>query len=106
MDFKKLADQAKSAIDKRGGTDSLKQDFDELKNIASSKGSLADKAKEAVSAIKDPGETGGSVTPPPVSSSPEPNASTDPTPDPAAPAAEGQGKHDGEGHGGHRREQQ
>ncbi len=64
MDFKKLADEAKAAIDKRGGTDSLKEDLGELKDIASGDGSLADKAKEAVEAVKDPGDA-GTVTPDP-----------------------------------------
>jgi hypothetical protein len=58
MDFKKLADKAKDAIDKRGGTDALKADAEELKNIAKGKGSLTDKAKAAASALKDPGSKG------------------------------------------------
>ena len=66
MDFKKLADQAKSAVDKRGGTESLKEDLGELKDIAKSKGSLADKAKEAAAAIKDPGDAGDSPSAAPV----------------------------------------
>lgn len=55
MDFKKLADKAKDAIDKRGGVDSLKADAEELKGVAKGKGSLTDKAKAAAAAIKDPG---------------------------------------------------
>jgi len=58
MDFKKLADKAKETIDKRGGTDALKADAEELKNIAKGKGSLTDKAKAAASALKDPGAKG------------------------------------------------
>jgi hypothetical protein len=58
MDFKKLADKAKDAIDKRGGVDSLKADADELKKVAKGKGSLTDKAKAAAAALKDPGERG------------------------------------------------
>jgi hypothetical protein len=56
MDFKKIASSAKQAIDKRGGTESLKGDASELKDIATGSGSLKDKAKAAVEAIKDPGE--------------------------------------------------
>jgi len=56
MDFKKLTDKAKDLVDKRGGTDSLKEDADELKSIASGKGSFSDKAKAAVAAIKEPGD--------------------------------------------------
>lgn len=59
MDFKKLADKAKDTIDKRGGTDALKADAEELKKIAKGDGSLTDKAKAAASALKDPGARGG-----------------------------------------------
>src|SRR5881392_1882466 len=55
MDFKKLADKAKHAIDKRGGVDSLKADAEELKKVAKGDGSLTDKAKAAAAALKDPG---------------------------------------------------
>jgi len=58
MDFKKLTDKAKETIDKRGGTDSLKADAEELKRIAKGKGSLTDKAKAAAAALKDPGAKG------------------------------------------------
>jgi|SRR5215204_7113425 len=58
MDFKKLADKAKDAIDKRGGVDSLKADAEELKKVAKGKGSLTDKAKAAAAALKDPGARG------------------------------------------------
>lgn len=53
--LKKVADKAKDQVEKRGGTDALKQDADELKGIAKGKGSLKDKAKAAGKAIKDPG---------------------------------------------------
>jgi hypothetical protein len=55
MDFKKLADKAKKTLDERGGVDSLKADAEELKKVAKGKGSLADKAKAAAAAIKEPG---------------------------------------------------
>ncbi len=58
MDLKKLGQQAKSLVDKRGGSDSVKEDASELRDIAKGQGSLADKAKAAVAAIKDPGEAG------------------------------------------------
>ncbi len=44
VNFKKLTDQAKKQVDKRGGTDALKGDLDELKGIAKSTGSIKDKA--------------------------------------------------------------
>jgi hypothetical protein len=52
-----IANKAKQAIDKRGGTDSLKGDAEELKSIAKGKGSLKDKAKAAGQALKDPGKS-------------------------------------------------
>ncbi len=59
MDFKKLADQAKKAVDKRGGTDALKEDLSELQKIAKGKGTPQEKAKRAAEALKDPGAKGG-----------------------------------------------
>ncbi|CAN5135220.1 hypothetical protein BH24ACT23_BH24ACT23_09630 [soil metagenome] len=53
VDFKKLSDRAKDLVDKRGGTDGLKRDADKLKNIATGKGSLSDKAKAAAQALKE-----------------------------------------------------
>lgn len=58
MDFKKLTDKARDVIDKRGGTDSLKRDAKELKDIAAGEGSLKDKAKAAGDAVKEPGAPG------------------------------------------------
>ena len=58
VNFKKLTDKAKDQVDKRGGTDALKGDLDELKDIAKSKGSVTDKAKAAGQAIKEPGAKG------------------------------------------------
>jgi hypothetical protein len=58
VNFRRLADQAKKIVDKRGGTDALKEDAEELKDIAKGKGSLKDKAKAAGEAVKDPGKPG------------------------------------------------
>ena len=58
VNFRRLTDQAKKIVDKRGGTDALKEDAEELKGIATGKGSLKDKAKEAGEAIKEPGAKG------------------------------------------------
>jgi hypothetical protein len=58
VNFRKLTDKAKDAIDKRGGTESLKGDAQELRNIAKGEGSLKDKARKAGKAIKDPGARG------------------------------------------------
>ncbi len=99
MDFKKLAQQAKSAVDKRGGTESLKEDFAELKDIAKGEGSLADKAKEAAAVIKEPGSQEAPDAPP-RSPSPEPDASEGPKPDPGAPGHGHHDEHHGHGKGG------
>lgn len=64
VNFKNIADKAKQAVDKRGGTDSLKADASELKDIAKGPGSLTDKAKAAAAAIKDPGADAKAETPP------------------------------------------
>ena len=83
MDLKKLTDKAKELVDKRGGTDSLKEDAEELKGIATGQGSLTDKAKAAAGALKDPGaddESPGSMA-----SAPEPSTA----PEPAARAEDG-----------------
>lgn len=60
MNLKKLAKKAKKAVDDRGGLDNLKADAQELKEIATGKGTLKEKAKGAAKAIKEPGaeETG------------------------------------------------
>jgi hypothetical protein len=58
INFKRLADTAKKTVDKRGGMDSVKEDAQELRDIAKGKGSLKDKATEAGKAIKDPGAKG------------------------------------------------
>lgn len=55
MRIGRLADTAKRLIDKRGGQEALKQDAQELRRIAQSKGTLKDKAKQAADALKDPG---------------------------------------------------
>ena len=65
VNFKKLADKAKDQVDKRGGSDALKGDLEELKGIAKGKGSVKDKAKAAGQAIKEPGakDSGETETP-------------------------------------------
>ena len=58
VNFRQLADRAKKMVDKRGGTDALKEDAEEVKDIARGEGSMKDKAKAAGEAIKDPGKPG------------------------------------------------
>jgi hypothetical protein len=53
-----MATKAKEAVEKRGGTEALKQDAAELRSIAKRPGSLTDKAKAAAEALKRPGEEG------------------------------------------------
>jgi hypothetical protein len=54
VNFRRLADKAKQQVDKRG-SENLKEDAAELKDIAKGKGSLKEKAKAAGQAIKKPG---------------------------------------------------
>jgi hypothetical protein len=58
MDLGRLAKRAKEQIDRRGGTESLKEDADELRSIANSKGSSGDKARRAADALREPGAPG------------------------------------------------
>ena len=59
MDLDKLVTEAKDAVenvvDKRGGTDALKGDAEQLKDVATGDGSLTDKAKAAAEALTEPG---------------------------------------------------
>jgi hypothetical protein len=58
VNLRRLTDQAKKLVERRGGTDSLKEDAEELKDIAKGEGSLKDKAKAAGEAVKEPGRPG------------------------------------------------
>jgi hypothetical protein len=58
MNLKNLFNKAKKTVDDRGGVQSLKEDAEELKGVATGKGSISDKAKGAAAAIKDPGAPG------------------------------------------------
>jgi hypothetical protein len=60
VDLKRLTNRAKDLVEKRGGTESVKQDAAELKGIATGKGALKDKAKAAAEAIRQPGAGPGS----------------------------------------------
>jgi hypothetical protein len=95
MDLKNLTEKAKELIDKRGGAGSLKGDADELKDIASSDESLTEKAKDAIEAIKEPGEDAVAVSPPPAPAQGAPGA-----PPEAERGGGGGGHHGKHGHGG------
>lgn len=58
MKLKSFFDKAKKTVDDRGGVQSFKEDAEELKKVATGKGSLSDKAKDAAAAIKEPGAPG------------------------------------------------
>jgi hypothetical protein len=53
-----LTEKARQLFSKRGGTDAAKEDLQELKDIHAGEGSLSDKSKAAVDALKDPGAQG------------------------------------------------
>ena len=63
VDFKRITDRAKDLVEKRGGTDSLKEDAAQLRDIAKGPGTFKDKAKAAVDAIKDPGQVDAATAP-------------------------------------------
>lgn len=75
MNLDRLTDKAKKIIEDRGGMDALKADAAELKDIATGEGSLTDKAKAALAAIKDEGAAGDDPArtddPPPPARTPE-----------------------------------
>ena len=58
MRFGDLMNKAKQVVDRRGGTEALKKDAEELKDIARGPGSTQEKAKRAADAIKEPGAPG------------------------------------------------
>lgn len=69
MDLKKITDAVKDAVgdvkdkaeglvESRGGLDGIKEDLSEVKDIVTGEGSLKDKAKAAIDAVKDPGKAG------------------------------------------------
>jgi hypothetical protein len=58
VDFNRLFRRAKKVVEDRGGTDALKEDAEELRDVAKGHGSLGDKAKAAAEALKDPGAPG------------------------------------------------
>jgi hypothetical protein len=62
VNFKRLTDRAKETMEKRGGKDALKDDMQELRNIAKSKGSIKEKANAAKDALKDPGRRGADAS--------------------------------------------
>jgi hypothetical protein len=72
MDFKRLTGKAKNIFEKRGGSAAAKEDLGELKDIAGRNESLADKAKDAAAALKDPGAPGTTTpdAPPPADAPP------------------------------------
>ncbi len=55
MDFDKLKQKAQEVYEQRGGSEAAKADGGELKDIFEGEGSLADKAKAAAQALKEPG---------------------------------------------------
>jgi hypothetical protein len=65
MDLKSLFKKGKKTVDERGGAEGLKADAEELKDVATSNESVADKARDAAEAIKDPGAPGEAGNPDP-----------------------------------------
>jgi hypothetical protein len=63
--FSRLANKARDIFNKRGGTEAAKEDLQELKDIHARGGSMSDKAKAAVDALKEPGMKGPDRSTPP-----------------------------------------
>lgn len=64
MRWSRLAQTAKKTLDSRGGTDGLKRDAEQLREIARGQGSAKDKARRAAEALKQPtGHRGPSESP-------------------------------------------
>jgi hypothetical protein len=53
-----LTNKARELFHKRGGTEAAKEDLQELKDVHAGEGSMSDKAKAAVDALKEPGAAG------------------------------------------------
>jgi hypothetical protein len=64
VDLNRLFKRAKRVVDDRGGTDSLKKDAEEVRDVMKGGGGLGDKARDAAEALKDPGAPGGERKPP------------------------------------------
>lgn len=64
MDFNRLIGKGKKLIDDRGGTDALKEDAQELADVAKGEGSLTDKGKAAAAALREPGAPTDAQKPP------------------------------------------
>jgi hypothetical protein len=62
--FNRLANKAREMFNKRGGTEAAKGDLQELKDIHKRGGSMSDKAKAAVDALKEPGKGPDRSAPP------------------------------------------
>jgi len=63
VDLQKLANQAREIVDQRGGPESVKEDAEELLDIAKGQGSISDKLKAAAQAVKEPGAHGDPQAP-------------------------------------------
>jgi general stress protein YciG len=63
MGLSDLVNRAKEIVQRRGGSESLKQDAEELKDIARSEGSTSDKLKKGADALKEPGAKGAEDRP-------------------------------------------
>jgi hypothetical protein len=58
MRWNRLAETAKKTLDSRGGTEGLKRDAEQLREIARGQGSAKDKARRAAEALKQTGDRG------------------------------------------------
>ncbi len=55
MDWQKAVQKAKKVVEQRGGSESVKADAREVKDILKGEGTMSEKLKEAAAAVKEPG---------------------------------------------------
>ena len=55
MGLEDIFGKAKEVVEQRGGVDALKEDAIEVKDDVTQEGSMADKAKDVIEDVKDPG---------------------------------------------------
>ena len=58
-----MMNKVRDMIGNRGGTDAVKEDAEEVKDVVTGEGSTTEKAKDTAEALKDPGAPGTPDTP-------------------------------------------
>ncbi len=85
MNLRSLTNKAKQIVNRRGGSAALKQDAQELRDIARGPGTVGEKAKAAGQALREPG---GTRTQPPTPAEKPAGPVREHTPTESTPGAE------------------